>query len=109
MLLGEGVRIKDLYAGTVCPAMIHLILTRVCVSGKYCYEGAYAKIFPCTREDDGGACFFGRGPMQLSWNSNYGNFMLWLRSRGIDVDLVKHPDLLISHLNPPLLFLGSIW
>eukprot|EP00004_Rigifila_ramosa_P000466 TRINITY_DN1048_c0_g1_i2.p1 TRINITY_DN1048_c0_g1~~TRINITY_DN1048_c0_g1_i2.p1 ORF type:complete len:652 (+),score=136.73 TRINITY_DN1048_c0_g1_i2:38-1957(+) len=78
-------------------------------AGRYCFTGDYADIFPCTSGVAGAPCFFGRGPIQLSYNSNYGNFKNWLSSKNITVDLVGHPELLFNSLAPPLAFMGSLW
>ncbi|KAI6224387.1 hypothetical protein M3Y99_01406300 [Aphelenchoides fujianensis] len=37
-------------------------------------------------------CYFGRGPLQLSWNYNYGQFMHFLHAENIDVDLLTNPE-----------------
>jgi len=54
-------------------------------------------------------CYFGRGPLQLSWNSHYGLFQHFLKTQGIDVDLLGEPNLLVTQLNPPLALLSALW
>ncbi|SFH95123.1 chitinase [Halpernia frigidisoli] len=52
-----------------------------------------------------GKKYFGRGPKQLSWNYNYGQFSeAWFGSKDI---LLKNPDLLSE--DPVLSFASAIW
>ncbi|MEN9459821.1 MAG: hypothetical protein RL135_2449 [Bacteroidota bacterium] len=52
-----------------------------------------------------GKSYHGRGPIQLSWNYNYGMFSeMVLENKD---SLLNHPDLLIS--NPELSFATAIW
>lgn len=46
---------------------------------------------------------------QLSWNYNYGQFQDWLHLQGIDVDLMKEPNLLLTKMDPPLAMLSALW
>ncbi|KAF8382619.1 hypothetical protein PRIPAC_71761 [Pristionchus pacificus] len=94
------------------------------VDGKRCTdEGAYCNRnpvmqywFPCNDEEEHHAnktfhrgCYFGRGPLQLSWNYNYGAFEHFLRTRKINVNLVENPNLIMTKLDPPLAMLASLW
>ncbi|KAI1713687.1 chitinase class I domain-containing protein [Ditylenchus destructor] len=54
-------------------------------------------------------CYFGRGPLQLSWNYNYGQFQQFLRTQGIDVDLLDEPNQLITKPDLPLAMLSALW
>ncbi|KAI6229638.1 Glyco-hydro-19-cat domain-containing protein [Aphelenchoides besseyi] len=54
-------------------------------------------------------CYFGRGPLQLSWNYNYGQFQHYLHSENIDVDLLTDPNILITKMDPPLAMLSALW
>ena len=52
-----------------------------------------------------GKYYYGRGPKQLTWNYNYGQFSeAWYGSRDT---LLQHPDLLSK--NPVLSFASAIW
>jgi hypothetical protein len=52
-----------------------------------------------------GAHYHGRGPLQLSWNYNYGKFSeMWF---GRKEDLLENPDLLLK--DPVLAFASAIW
>ncbi|CEF62102.1 Glycoside hydrolase, family 19, catalytic domain and Lysozyme-like domain-containing protein [Strongyloides ratti] len=85
--------------------------------GKYCSETPDSKFwYPCNKKKkiiDGvrmnKGCYFGRGPLQLSWNYNYGQFQYWLHSQNIQVDLLNNPNLLIKKMDPPLAMLASLW
>ncbi|KFD47603.1 hypothetical protein M513_11522 [Trichuris suis] len=82
-------------------------------AGKYCVSNAEQDYFyPCNQEKSKyyyKGCYFGRGPIQLSYNFNYGQFGNWLRQNGVNVDLLKHPNLLMTKTDPPLAIMGSIW
>lgn len=54
-------------------------------------------------------CYFGRGPLQLSWNYNYGQFQHFLHSHGIDLDLLKDPNVILTKMDPPLAMLSALW
>ncbi|KAH1122733.1 hypothetical protein J1N35_005893 [Gossypium stocksii] len=54
--------------------------------------------YPCAP----GKQYFGRGPMQLSWNYNYGQC-----GTSIGVDLLNNPDLLSS--DPTISFKSAFW
>ncbi len=52
-----------------------------------------------------GKLYYGRGPKQLSWNYNYGQFSeAWFGSKDM---LLQHPDLLSK--DPVLSFASAIW
>ena len=52
-----------------------------------------------------GQSYYGRGPKQLSWNYNYGQFSeAWFGNKDT---LLQHPDLLAK--NPVLSFASAIW
>ncbi|KAI3668871.1 hypothetical protein L6452_40087 [Arctium lappa] len=61
-------------------------------SNNYCSSSAW----PCTQK------YFGRGPIQLSHNYNYGLF-----GRSVGRDLINNPDLLAT--DPTLSFRSAIW
>ncbi|KAK6017955.1 chitinase class I, partial [Ostertagia ostertagi] len=46
---------------------------------------------------------------ELSWNYNYGLFQQFLLSRGIKVDLINNPNLVVTKMDPPLAMLASLW
>ncbi|XVF45650.1 hypothetical protein PTKIN_Ptkin02bG0223900 [Pterospermum kingtungense] len=54
--------------------------------------------FPCAPNQQ----YFGRGPMQLSWNYNYGRC-----GRAIGVDLLRNPDLVAT--DPVISFKTAFW
>nr|AGW81842.1 class I chitinase [Theobroma cacao] len=54
--------------------------------------------YPCAP----GKQYFGRGPMQLTWNYNYGQC-----GRAIGVDLLNNPDLLAT--DPTISFKSAFW
>ncbi|GMJ12668.1 PATHOGENESIS-RELATED 3, basic chitinase [Hibiscus trionum] len=56
--------------------------------------------YPCAA----GRNYYGRGPMQLSWNYNYGKFG---ETIGRKKDLLQNPDLLIK--NVTMAFEAAIW
>ncbi|KAG8501589.1 hypothetical protein CXB51_003911 [Gossypium anomalum] len=72
----------------------------------YCYNRelnpspycAWSPNYPCAP----GKQYFGRGPMQLTWNYNYGQC-----GRSIGVDLLNNPDLLSS--DPTISFKSAFW
>ncbi|KAF5177422.1 Endochitinase [Thalictrum thalictroides] len=63
--------------------------------GEYCRPDAQWPCAPNRR-------YFGRGPMQLSWNYNYGQ-----AGRAIGSDLLNNPDLVSS--NPTISFKAALW
>uniref|UniRef100_A0A915JQ41 Glycoside hydrolase family 19 catalytic domain-containing protein n=1 Tax=Romanomermis culicivorax TaxID=13658 RepID=A0A915JQ41_ROMCU len=83
--------------------------------GQYCVKGVdFDYFFPCNRETFSGSlfegCYFGRGPLQISYNFNYGQFQSWLRQQGLaDVDLLKNPNSVLTSTDPPLAFMASLW
>lgn len=85
-----------------------------CVSdGLYCRQNTELNFwYPCSNETSGTfftGCYFGRGPLQLSYNFNYGQFQNWLALHNIFVDLLNHPNLVMTKTDPPLAFMASLW
>ncbi|KJH49954.1 chitinase class I [Dictyocaulus viviparus] len=86
-------------------------------AGRYCVESAEINHFyPCSKNQKDGyftGCYFGRGAIQnsfkLSYNYNYGQFMDFLRSKNISVDLLNEPNLIMTKTDPPLALLASLW
>ncbi|GMR59501.1 hypothetical protein PMAYCL1PPCAC_29696, partial [Pristionchus mayeri] len=92
------------------------------MGGRYCAESAELNhFFPCSKKEKEGkgknkttrmytGCYFGRGAIQISYNYNYGMFQDWLNEQvGIQVDLLSHPNLVITKLDPPLALMASLW
>uniref|UniRef100_A0A1I7ZI45 Glyco_hydro_19_cat domain-containing protein n=1 Tax=Steinernema glaseri TaxID=37863 RepID=A0A1I7ZI45_9BILA len=83
------------------------------VAGVYCTEDPTIKFFyPCSRAKKGSysaGCYFGRGAIQLSYNYNYGAFQKWLEQQGIHLNLLENPNLVLTHMNPPLAIMASLW
>uniref|UniRef100_A0AC35G6J6 Glycoside hydrolase family 19 catalytic domain-containing protein n=1 Tax=Panagrolaimus sp. PS1159 TaxID=55785 RepID=A0AC35G6J6_9BILA len=86
--------------------------------GRYCNETPETKFwYPCdtrniTNDESQElfkSCYFGRGPFQLSWNYNYGQFQHFLALNDIKVDLLSEPHLLLEKMDPPLAMLSAIW
>ncbi|TKR87622.1 hypothetical protein L596_011992 [Steinernema carpocapsae] len=85
--------------------------------GRYCSSNKENDFwFPCADSEDIEArnltfkgCYFGRGPLQLSWNYNYGQFEHFLRTKKIDVNLLEEPNLILTKMDPPLAMLASLW
>ncbi|VDO73317.1 unnamed protein product [Haemonchus placei] len=99
--------------------------------GRYCKRGIELDYWsPCNESTEIHAgqtyhrgCYFGRGALQvrlsltvavfsyfqLSWNYNYGLFQQFLLSRGIKVDLINNPNLVVTKMDPPLAMLASLW
>jgi hypothetical protein len=78
-------------------------------AGQYCSPNDN---FPCSEEKDGAflkGCYFGRGAIQISYNFNYGPFQTWLKTQGINVDLLKNPNLVMTKMDPPLSIMASMW
>jgi basic endochitinase B len=73
-------------------------------SGGECYFNPDNKYQP-TRKPAGDTCFFGRGPIQLSHNANYGAFSEFLY--GDMLDLLDNPDAILK--NGPLAFASGYW
>ncbi|KAK9129292.1 hypothetical protein Sjap_009779 [Stephania japonica] len=63
--------------------------------GDYCQASAQ---WPCAP----GKKYYGRGPIQISWNYNYGQ-----AGRAIGVDLLNNPDLVTS--DPVISFKTALW
>jgi basic endochitinase B len=65
------------------------------------YTDTTKKLYP----PEPGQRYYGRGPFQLSWNYNYGQFSeAWFGSRD---SLLRHPDFL--NTDPLLAFASAIW
>lgn len=47
--------------------------------------------------------------LQISYNYNYGQFQNWLHSRGINVNLLAEPNLVLTKMDPPIAVLASLW
>ncbi|VDL84447.1 unnamed protein product [Nippostrongylus brasiliensis] len=85
--------------------------------GRYCKKSSELDFWsPCNNgtETHGGqtyyrGCYFGRGALQLSWNYNYGLFQQFLLSKGVKVDLINNPNLVLTKMDPPLAMLASLW
>ncbi|UMM36045.1 hypothetical protein L5515_008379 [Caenorhabditis briggsae] len=92
--------------------------------GKRCVEeGRYCKSdpmldfwYPCNSDIESYAdqdyhkgCYFGRGALQLSWNYNYGLFQQFLLTKGVKVDLLENPNLVMTKMDPPLAMMASLW
>ncbi|KAK6058978.1 chitinase class I, partial [Cooperia oncophora] len=85
--------------------------------GRYCKRGIELDFWsPCNESTEIHAgqtyhrgCYFGRGALQLSWNYNYGLFQQFLLSKGIKVDLINNPNLVVTKMDPPLAMLASLW
>ncbi|ETN75531.1 chitinase class I [Necator americanus] len=92
-------------------------LYKCTAEGQYCKKDAVLDFwYPCneTVETHAGntyhkGCYFGRGALQLSWNYNYGLFQQFLLSKGIKVDLINNPNLVMTKMDPPLAMLASLW
>ena len=59
-------------------------------------------------------CYFGRGAIQISYSFNYGLFNRFLLKHNIThngepIDLLQHPNLVITKTDPPLSVLASLW
>uniref|UniRef100_A0A0K0D237 Glyco_hydro_19_cat domain-containing protein n=1 Tax=Angiostrongylus cantonensis TaxID=6313 RepID=A0A0K0D237_ANGCA len=84
-----------------------------CIAHGYCVESPEIDFFyPCTKNRTGNfftGCYFGRGAIQISYNYNYGQFMDFLESKNIHVDLLSEPNLVMTKTNPPLALLASLW
>ncbi|CAJ0579282.1 unnamed protein product, partial [Mesorhabditis spiculigera] len=87
-------------------------------NGRYCKKGEPVTDywFPCNDEEEthtnktfNRGCYFGRGPLQLSWNYNYGQFQQFLLSKKIRVDILENPNLVITKIDPPLAMMASLW
>eukprot|EP00268_Persea_americana_P064348 TRINITY_DN8461_c0_g1_i1.p1 TRINITY_DN8461_c0_g1~~TRINITY_DN8461_c0_g1_i1.p1 ORF type:complete len:232 (-),score=17.92 TRINITY_DN8461_c0_g1_i1:424-1119(-) len=61
----------------------------------YCTQ---SRTYPCAR----GKCYYGRGPLQLTWNYNYG-----AAGKAIGQDLLNHPELVST--NPTISFQTAFW
>ena len=89
-----------------------------CPSAAYCDDTLDSYDLPCsnrTGPEGQVVCYAGRGAVQLSWNYNYGTFARWLQSIGITnsdgsmLDLINHPNLIMTKMDPPLSILASLW
>uniref|UniRef100_A0A9J2PJ26 Glycoside hydrolase family 19 catalytic domain-containing protein n=1 Tax=Ascaris lumbricoides TaxID=6252 RepID=A0A9J2PJ26_ASCLU len=85
------------------------------VAGIYCSSSPEISYwYPCkgsTKPINGyyTGCYFGRGALQISYNYNYGQFQNWLHSRGINVNLLAEPNLVLTKMDPPIAVLASLW
>ncbi|EGT47131.1 hypothetical protein CAEBREN_24989 [Caenorhabditis brenneri] len=85
--------------------------------GQYCKDDPILNFwYPCNSDfeshsdqDYHKGCYFGRGALQLSWNYNYGLFQQFLLTKGIKVDLIENPNLVITKMDPPLAMMASLW
>ncbi|KAK0427501.1 hypothetical protein QR680_010258 [Steinernema hermaphroditum] len=82
--------------------------------GEYCQMSPENNFWcPCETkkitEELSSSCYFGRGAIQISYNYNYKRFQDWLESENIFVDLLKHPNLVITSMEPPLAIMASLW
>ncbi|CAK5087455.1 unnamed protein product [Meloidogyne enterolobii] len=57
----------------------------------------------------GGNLYRGSLIFQISYNYNYGQFGEWLKTQNISVDLITHPNLVLTKRDPPLALLASLW
>ncbi|KAI3963065.1 hypothetical protein MKW98_029005 [Papaver atlanticum] len=73
----------------------HLCYVREIARGKYCQPSTQ---YPCAP----GKNYYGRGPIQLTWNYNYGAC-----GKSIRVNLLKNPDLVAT--NAIISFKAAIW
>ncbi|XP_057548837.1 endochitinase At2g43590-like [Amaranthus tricolor] len=78
-------------------------------TGHFCYKdeiGASTKPYcdrSCTKYPcKAGKSYHGRGPIQLTWNCNYGAC-----GKSLGIDLLKHPELASS--NPTVSFKTALW
>ena len=56
----------------------------------------------------------GRGPLQISYNFNYGLFSRWLQEQNITeknapIDILANPNLLMTKYDPPIGIMSSLW
>uniref|UniRef100_A0A0N5ABC8 Glyco_hydro_19_cat domain-containing protein n=1 Tax=Syphacia muris TaxID=451379 RepID=A0A0N5ABC8_9BILA len=85
--------------------------------GKYCAQNPELNFwYPCNKNSQltGNktryeGCYFGRGPLQLSWNYNYGQFEHFLRLKKLHFNLLENPNLLMTVNSPPLAMIASLW
>lgn len=69
------------------------------------YRSTYADSTKTNYPSVEGQAYFGRGPKQISWNYNYGQFSeVWFGSKD---SLLQHPDLLSK--DPVISFASAIW
>ncbi|XP_026460644.1 endochitinase A-like [Papaver somniferum] len=73
----------------------HFCFIREIARGTYCQKGTK---YPCVA----GRKYYGRGPIQLTWNFNYGAC-----GKSIGVDLLKNPDLVAT--NAVISFKAALW
>ena len=75
----------------------------------YCYYDANSEYQPTTEPSCqagvGNGCFFGRGPIQLSWNSNYGPFSEFMYND--KMMLLNDPDAILK--DGKLAFASGFW
>jgi hypothetical protein len=76
----------------------------------YCSKEERDLRYPC-----GDNWFFCRGPLQLSWNYNYGKFQKFLKKHpNVNIEhkkdnVLKNPNLIITHEKLPLAFMSALW
>ncbi len=75
-------------------------------SPDHCYYDPYSKYQPTTAPVVGAPCFFGRGPIQLSWNSNYGAFSEFIYDGDMSI-LLNDPDEILR--DGALAFASGFW
>ncbi|NCC23816.1 MAG: hypothetical protein EOM25_01255 [Deltaproteobacteria bacterium] len=71
----------------------------------HCYFDSGNKYQP-TYQPSGDTCFFGRGPIQLSWNANYGAYSEFLND-GDMLPLLDEPDKILK--DGPMAFGSGFW
>lgn len=75
-------------------------------SAAHCYFDPGNKYQPTNAPSAGAGCFFGRGPIQLSWNANYGAFSEFLYDGDMMV-LLDDPDEILR--DGSLAFASGFW
>ena len=74
-------------------------------SSDHCYFDSNNKYQPTKEPEIGAPCFFGRGPIQLSWNANYGAFSEFLYEDMLV--LLDNPDQILR--DGALAFASGYW
>lgn len=59
------------------------------------YVDAGSMEYPAAEERS----YYGRGPIQLSWNYNYGAFSQWMHRAGMFPDVIRKPNTLLEYPN----------